>query len=1176
MSRVLVSLLLGVVLAAVAVVLTRSLAPGNAALDWLAPFAAVAVALIVNASYDALKSTWNQLRSPWTGAGDPQRARDSETPSLTEWKEFAKFQRHRLHGMPPFLLLEGAESRRQGQASPDVMDPRLIDIPVVPGHESPTPHAQPRRDTLLRRVRKCLGWQTRREPSRRVRRQTLDGFLAQRGWRRYGDPRWLLLSEGGSGKSVALHRLAHRCLDRAMASWRTLQPIPLYVRLQDLEIPENERPTPAAIRSEVLRLAVTTQGGHRDEEQAQRLARCLDWGRTHGRWLLILDGFDEIRAIQSTAQPQDRAREYGSAIGEFARAMGGTTVLASRPFPAFERAGPADETAEPRASGRPQPAARFHLTWGQTLGLRPLEPGDQDAVLRGWFPQRRERLRVQSELREHDRSLGDYLLNPLYLAAICLFRSARGELPRSAREAFQHFVDARLDAFDWSRAEQKPLPVAAVKQCAARIALELIRDQAAKRIRDHRVLAETLSRDGWSAAADPATVMQVLHDQKLARSEGMGQMGRKRYLFLHQRVMEHFAIEALLALPGTIDPAQLLANPVWREVTVGVLEGPDPAGLEPLYALTRERCRTWADTLDGVASGPCPAPVGAPAEPAPGGLSAVDLVPGIKSFPWPEGSLHLLGILQSAAERGAPADLDTAVQADRILCAAFRRGWETDQAEALKRARAGTREGASALLAQGLESEKSFLVDIAFEQTLDMPAPPPEVAVRLIPRLREAMVARWAVNLPEKGGNRTFRQRLERFDSTGRLSKSLGLLRIIPWVDTTIYAVAFLSMPAVLMTAGDKPNYEDGYRLAVVGSVLVVFGLFAFVYWPLMFTVRKPEIRQLRLKPDALCRHISSDMCVWRRLLSPVIRSRVAVTFWAICVFWLYLIGWTTTTEKGEVVQLFNREVIAFFEIPWALNILWLCWGAGSILAAVSGRMLEPWKWPLWPVLPVLLRRETNKSKRRPVTDRWQRFGHNSLFLLKWLLVWLGLLMLLGFLGEAGTNTSEFKVSDWVMVLSLMLPGLGLLALESRDTLALWRLRCASGQVNVRALLAMASRLFAIRGNRARLPLLQWAIYRADIDSNADAETSLTEAIDAIARDRRHNIERQGSRRTWWPWPRPATPRPEDGWTQQTRDWYRSRARRGSGLAYLAPLLGDLISLRERVRRELERDSLRG
>lgn len=168
------------------------------------------------------------------------------------------------------------------------------------------------------------------------------------------------------------------------------------------------------------------------------------------------------------------------------------------------------------------------------------------------------------------------------------------------------------------------------------------------------------------------------------------------------------------------------------------------------------------------------------------------------------------------------------------------------------------------------------------------------------------------------------------------------------------------------------------------------------------------------------------------------------------------------------------------------------------------------------------------------------------------------------------------EISDWLNNAPFILPGLLLIVLEIRDTLAVWRLRCASGQVDVRALLAMASRLFAIRGNRARLLLLQWAIYRADIDSNADAETSLTEAIDAIARDRRHNTERQRSRRTWWPWPRPATPRPEDGWTQQTRDWYRSRARRGSGLAYLAPLLGDLISLRERVRRELERDSLRG
>jgi len=1012
---------------------------------------------------------------------------------------------------------------------------------------------------VRRRLAGCLG--LRLKPFQGRRRPLLHQVVC----RRLHDDRnhWLLRGEGGSGKSVALHRLAHRLLDRvtrARFAWFTWPPIPLYVDLSAWSLGEGARPSPVDLRNLVVTQATTLaeihQEGetderrdHQDVAMAQWLEQWFDHGHRLGWWVLILDGFDEIRALRATDSPHRDAADYHAAIAAFAGRL--PTVVASRPFPAVARPG-----------------------WG-VLEMQPLDPVAQAVIVDAWFPGRwgRPGRRVLAELRAPEQRLEGLLPNPLYLAAICLYRRDQHQVPDSPRKAFDHFVNRRLAKYR-SAAAWDDLSFESLKQCAARIALEVLRDEAEGRPRERRVLVRDLKRDGWGALIDPDRAIELLHRFRLVRSIGTGEPQESRVLFLHQRILEHFAIEALITCPDAVASKLLLGSATWREVAVGLLEDPDSEAARRLHDAIRGEATRWVRELSAA-----PRPIGEAVGDEPLG------------FPWPDGAQDVLGILHAAAERCPAGDADYAPWIDLVLAAAYREGQESDRATVLGLSRAGSEAQRCDLLAQAFDSGRFALATLAYEQTLSLPPPPAYRLQGLIPRMREMVVARWALKRREPGGNAGLRRRLKALDPSGGLDRSRRLLRVFPWVDWVFVSAGILALLllGLVIAVGRKESLKSVEETYVQVYLFALFVPMLF-YWPLIFFGSAGNANKNRKRVDLYCHNLTPSRCVWVRLLVPILVSRSLLVAWGGLLYWLYLIGWSYRNEDGAIVL---SEIMPIVYVPWLLAALGLLWAVTCLFGALSGHPAAPHKWIQWSLRssgPGQMQRQHPSSV---IPFPWRSLTAAPIFLLKVLAVLMGLVALRHSSAFGGLLSSDF----WLQAGPFVLTALWLLPREISDTWSTIALRCSAKPLRVPALLDVCARAFPIRGDAARKRLMRWAIEDAvpDLDPSAPAAGDDTAGADkegdsatrVLRKDLRHlneiidliqwdwNHRPQGRRRlsAWIPRPGRKRPGPPlSGLSPPTHDWYVKYARKSGGMAYLRNLLGDLIELRELLRRRIERE----
>jgi hypothetical protein len=1100
-------------------------------------------------------------------------ATGAEVPSRADWREFAQDQRARMQGMAPFLLLEGESSTPIRGARPEISvvdDPRLIDLPVAEQENSP-------KESLIRRLQKCLGRSKGKRRSTRSRGRPLELSLRQRRAFRGEARYWMLLGQAGSGKSVTLQRFVHNKLEKAVKSGWSHRTIPLYVRLSDLDRLTSDRPTPEEIGLRILELAATSGAKNLDPSLHQRLRRWLAWGCRKGRWLLILDGFDEIPALAVGADVPSPAAHLANAIYDFVRQHRLPTLLSSRPFPLYERYEDFAQAQHRRSSEHRVAVTKRHLPW-PILNMCPLGPAEQAAVLKRWFPRwfwgRPSRRMVLADLRAQEHVFGGFLQNPLYLAAICLFVSDNRELPRSAQVAFGHFVTRRLHASTVINAnEGQSLSVDALRACAGRIGIVLINGQIREVGNAQGGLSGALFDSGWPQSIDPDEVMHQLQRQRLGRREGAGRPGQQRFLFLHQRILEHFAVAAIVENPEIVDPQSLLSEARWRNVAAGVLQSGTQDQLEPLFDVIRRTTRRWAEDLTVSATVSTAESAERPQELAAAALAERARTTG---FQWPAGSLHLLGILESAAEGRADKDPETGRHVDRILAEAVRHGSDAQKAEAMRVARAGSDEHGLRVLAEGLDSNRSFLRDIAYEQALDLGRVSPGSAASLLPSMRKVMVARWATNTPDAGGVRVLLRRLDGFDPSGSLRKGMRLLRLMPRIDAGI----FLTVPVIaitfLMSSAEDQTFA-GFQGPTANSLLWFWFIF-LVYWPALYWGAS-NVSKTRKGHDLFCRMATASQCFWARLLRPIIFGRIALLLWLAFFVWLHVIDWSFTGEDGTVTRV-DESWLHLISIVAAQSILWIFWGVFSILAAAHGRFVDPIKWMFWPVLPVVIMLKEKKSTRAEEPSGFRAILNTIWFNFKQYFAAVGVLSSILLLGDGDLRDSS-TLFDWLSMLPLIIMALWLATAELLDRLKVIWLRCRPGCVRIDRLLWVASQRFPIYRNRARLRLLNWALYDADLCARPESERWLGEAIEAIQIDTQRRLAADRRMRPLQrlrvrlPWADRSGWRPSDDWSLEIRQWYDRYARPGKGVADLCDLVGPLISLRERIIRELEYDDQR-
>ncbi len=561
------------------------------------------------------------------------------------------------------------------------------------------------------------------------------------------------------GKSTSLQRLARRLLQRGQRAFGRPRLLPLYVHLGGFgrDLPPGAVPTAADIRAYVIEQAASS-GDQPSAQIAADLDAWFNWGLRERRRLLLLDAFDALPALLERAASARTVAAYANAINAFARdCQGLTTLVGTRPLPGLEEVN----------------WIRWHL---QPLNLR-----EQRRVLSAWLPGRATGCRllpawlprcsasrqVQRELDAQDALPAVVLTNPLYLTLVAAFRADPangGTLPRSLRAAFAGFVQRRLTRV----ADLYPdAPDAdTLERAAARLALRMLADQGRGIAHDQGSLTDALLDAGWDLDLAPTDAERWLYQAKLGRIAGTGTARQRRFDFLHRRVLEHFALRAVLeALPDlpaqrTGDPAapvslaELMAAELWCDVAVGVLTSPNGPSRDRFIAAVRAQLQTLAAEL------PVDLDLVGPDGSSPAGLldaeerrlASTD-TPEVP-FVWPADVRQILRVLQRAGEIASVSHVPTALVADRVLFAAWLYGGDADRAEVLALARAGSDAGMGELLAAGFRTDNWLCSCRSFEQAMRLPVLPEA----LIAPVREGLVVRRLVQTPHPSAQRAIQQ----------------------------------------------------------------------------------------------------------------------------------------------------------------------------------------------------------------------------------------------------------------------------------------------------------------------------------------------------------------------------------------------------------------------------------
>jgi len=989
-----------------------------------------------------------------------------------------------------------------------------------------------------------------------------------------------LIGEPGTGKSTSLQRLVRRLSQRGQRAFGRRRLLPLYVHLGELgrDLPPGVVPTAADIRAYVIEQAASS-GDQPSAQIAADLDAWFDWGLRERRWLLLLDAFDELPALLERTASARTVVAYANAINAFSRdCQGLTTLVSTRPLPGLEEVN----------------WTRWHL---QPLNLR-----EQRRVLSAWFPGRATGCRllpawlprcsasrqVQREFDAQDALPATALTNPLYLTLIAAFRADPangGALPRSLRAAFAGFVQRRLTRV----ADLYPdAPDAdTLERAAARLALRMLTDQGRLVAHDQDSLTDALLDAGWDLDLAPTDAERWLYQAKLVRIAGTGTARQRRFEFLHRRVLEHFALRAVLeTLPDlptqpTGDPrapvslAELMAAELWCDVAVGVLTSPNGPGRDRFIAAVRAQLQTLAAGL------PADLALVGPDGSTPAGLldaqerrlAATD-TPEVP-FVWPAEVRQILRVLQRAGEIAGVSDVPTALVADRVLFAAWLYGGDPDRAEVLGLARAGSDLGMAELLAAGFRADNWLCSCRSFEQTMRLPVLPEA----LIAPVREALVARWLTQTLEPGGLMAMRRRLIRLDSSHGLVKALRLVRCFGRIDTFWYrSVLWLILVAWALFHLQTHMGSRAELFDALGALAVVAGL---AFGPLVLYGTPSETTNNKTKIDSFyCGLSNAADCVWRKWLLRIIVARGLHVLWFLVMFLVMRHGISGSGAAGEppiLSPVQTGEALLVLGAPWLWALLGLIWGFCAPLAAMSGRLIDPWKWPLLPLLPLLLAPQWFKRKARKARGRRRRgLEPRFLILVRGGIAYLGVQTIfapwLPWLRRPEGTGPDFSFwSDWVL-LSTVLVGMTLLVLELRALLPALLAFLSWGPITAGMLLDLGARRYGIQGERGRHRALTWGLNNRRLQADQGAVARVDGAIQAIERDarRRAHQPRRWSPLAWW---RAARSEPDAAWPEDVKTWYRRYTRRGSGVAYLdGVVLHDLIQLRDSLRARLAAD----
>ncbi|MCC5578747.1 NACHT domain-containing protein [Microtetraspora sp. AC03309] len=610
--------------------------------------------------------------------------------------------------------------------------------------------------------------------------------------RRTGERLVILEGEPGAGKSVALRHIGQR-LAREASKARGMAVIPLYVNLKEFR-PERRPVDSDAVREFIL--ATLRRVNDRDVDRF--LDEEFDKGLQDGSWLILLDSFDEIPDVLSTAQSSDTLKEYAEAVYTFLHGMKRCrAVIASREFHGLRS---------------------FHLPTFKIVRLTRRQ--QRDLVSRSGLSPNLQAL-VENGLASADSELRQLAANPMSLSLLCEHVRENGEFPSNAYTTYESYLAKRLERDAErvrSRYDVSPAFVRAVVEESA-FSMADVRGLGLSPSRG--ALRTALVAGGRVSVQKLDAVLDAMEYMKLGRRDGEAQ--DPAFTFTHRRFQEYFATCVVLRDRDRVTPEALLTEGQWRETAVAVLQTQPPADtavlLDEAAALLRRMVaqlpeaipdRDTHDKEAGDASTGDTDAEGTDAE----GTDAEGTDAGRREFRWPSGSYHLLRLLSAGAGQ-APATLPDSCRADagRILRAAWDRGRRHDRKWALELSPIADEATTLFLVEQGFAAGSGTLRGAAFDAVGRLAAP----SAKLYDGVRAALIE-MAASGRLASESLIIRAQISRLPDPGPLLGTLRLLRAAPVIDlllATGWITAFVAL------ADETPGFSSLLMWAFTAAIAV-------------------------------------------------------------------------------------------------------------------------------------------------------------------------------------------------------------------------------------------------------------------------------------------------------------------------------------------------------------------
>jgi hypothetical protein len=670
---------------------------------------------------------------------------------------------------------------------------------------------------------------------------------------RHSDERLILIEgEPGSGKSVALRHVANLLVERAAKSRSQDSLIPIYLNLRELRRTKNQSIDRNLVESFVLR---SLNANDRDVEEF--LDGEFNKGMRNGTWIFLFDSFDELPDVLSSTEADATIRMYAEAIHEFLHGMNKCRgMIASRYFRGPTR-----------------------LTWPRFRIL---------ALAR----ERRVKLihkiglsvEVEQKLIAWTDSAGQdfYLLvkNPMFLGLVCNHVRKGYSLPESPHMIFEAYIQSRL-AVDSNRLHERyGFEPAQVRLVAEQVAFSMAADPGLGLSPSRDRLPSVMKKFAFGDEhLDSA--LDALEYMKLVKSESGIQPGDAPFIsFSHRRFQEYFATCILLREPGHITPEQLLTDGRWREPVVVMCQ---TQPLEILLPLVRQVNMLLEQMVSVAVS---------QEQKVSAEKQASKQQKTFHSFEWPQGALHVCGILQDGfGSRLNDLPDELRANAAALLAIASKSDNQADHKWALEVAGAVKPEIFLELIRKAFNSESSWLRNTAFLQTARLADIPHDIAWRI----RDTLI-----NMAKSG--RLADEGLATRAHVSRLNKAQEFqasLRLLEWAEPINGCIHLLGL-FFLLTSGNIQSHSFA-----VFALLSVLLFNALVFW-------------------------KNESEVFMRL------------------FFVYL-TWKGAFDNHTYV---SNSTHFWYEVFCRLTVTYMIlWGAGAIKAARLGIFRNPITWIALPIV---------------------------------------------------------------------------------------------------------------------------------------------------------------------------------------------------------------------------------